>query len=107
MNTIVPYEPFWIVYLKGDKTIEISKQLYEAIKNDLATGKEFIVLGDYGIYNKFEIQKIERMIPSNEIEDYINKQEKRTRDLIKKYAKDNNIVWNSIEHVSNFLEANK
>jgi hypothetical protein len=105
MTTIKEYKPFYVVYLKDWTTVEITEQKKNDLQEAMLKGYDFLPLGK-DIYNKFQILCVKEKIP-NDIDQFILSQPKSIRDKVNAYATENNIIWNSIDHVTNFITNNK
>lgn len=101
-NAITEYKPFYIITHKDGRTWEVDeilgKQLWiERYKKNkqcvLCIGDEFI--------DWFSIVEISKHKPASDVESYILSQPKPLRDKLRSLNK----VFNSIDHVTNHIEA--
>jgi len=106
MTEIKEYKKFYQLVLKGWDTIELTEQAYTLIKPALLdkAWPPFIEIG-WSVYNRFEILKVEEKV-IDDVVSYILAQPKPMRELIRAYAKSNNIIRTGTDHVSNFIKAN-
>jgi hypothetical protein len=101
-TSIVEYKPFYIVTHKDGRTREVSEDLGKSLWMERASKNKQCVLCIWDEYiDWFSIVEIAKHKPSSDIDSYILSQPKHIRDKLKKIS----ISFNSIQHVSNYIEA--
>lgn len=101
-TNIVEYKTFYIVKHKDGRTRELPDEFWKKTQQDRVTKNKqcVLLLGDDAI-DGYDICEISKHKPASDIESYILSQPKDIRDKLKSLNK----VFNSIEHVSNHIEA--
>lgn len=104
MNEITEYKRFYVIEFKDWFTKEIPEEAYALVKKQILS-KEFNVEIDWEMYNLFDYKRITKKDHVTDIDAYILVQPQHIKDKLKAYAQAKNIRWNSIDHVSNVVEA--
>ena len=99
------YEEIYTVELKNWKTYELPAQAAVPMKQERAKKNKqcVLLLGDDAV-DGFEITWFYKKEVASDVDVYILSQSKQIRDRLAAYAKDRNIRWNNIDHVSNVIQ---
>lgn len=102
---IAEYTQYYVVSMKDWEQFEVSEKIWIRLQDYLQKEKpEFVKIGN-DLYNRFEIKSVKPRKVVDGIQAYIMTLPKEIRDKLNFYAETNKVKWNSIEHVSNVVEA--
>lgn len=105
-NEIKEYKPYYTIHMKWWETIEVPYEAWLILKQNIIKSKQDFIEIWNDIYNRFEIKRICESKAIDSIQAYILRQPKQIREKINLHQKTTQIIWNSIEHVNNFIWAN-
>lgn len=106
MNKLSIHKKYYIIEIKDWSTFEVPEESWKKIWLQRADPNNNlpIVLWESFIH-QYELRSVKPKLIINDIDAYILSQKKPIRDKINQYQESKNITWNSIEHVSNFIES--
>ena len=106
MTAIKVHEKIYELKLKWGNTLYMPEQAWVALAKKLMKWDSSFVQVWNQIINRFEVVMLQEKEVATDVEAYIIQQPKAMRDKIEEYAKSAWITRKSIDHVSNFIQAN-
>ncbi len=96
------YEPFYIIKHKDWRTREVTEQAGKKLQEKrITSNKNCVLLVWETAIDWYDVCEIWKHVPANDIESYIMTLPKHIRNKLKSLQ----ISFNSIEHVSNYVQA--